>query len=281
MKKTNKDTNEKRHKLGLVFADIPSNYKVQDIRFNKPVIHRSFKDGKMVGSMIVKDIDEVKINKEKISYFTPNNIALLLSINTKSYEVAKELYNNYFKDDNKIYEDAIPERSTKLMDYIEAIQTAIVFGYTALETFINLSIPDNYIYENQNNKGIIENYNKEAIERWLDTKKKLNILKDVYKTNKLENQKWWSYFILLEQYRNSIIHQKTINSTGFYKEYFKSNIFEVCCITEKILKFFYDAHEENNQTNPIWPWLINESNSFPINNDYDSNNFEVVGRHEK
>ena len=269
------------NKLGLVFADIPSNYKVQDIRFNKPVIHRSFKDGELVGSMIIKDIDEVKINKEKISYFTPNNIAILLSVNTKAYKEAEELYKNYFKDDNKIYEDNIPERSVKLMDYIEEIQTAIVFGYTALETFINLSIPDDYIYENQNNKGIIENYNKEAIERWLDTKKKLNILKNVYKTNKLEKQKWWSYFILLEQYRNSIIHQKTINSTGFYKEYFKSNIFEVCSVTEKILKFFYDVHEENNQTNPIWPWLINESNSFPINNNYDSNNFEVVGRHEK
>lgn len=163
--------NDKPSKLGLVFADIPSNYKVQDIRFNKPVIHRSFKDGELVGSMIIKDIDEVKINKEKISYFTPNNIAILLSVNTKAYKEAEELYKNYFKDDNKIYKDNIPERAVKLMDYIEAIQTAIVFGYTALETFINLSIPDDYIHENQNNKGIIESYNKEAIERWLDTKK--------------------------------------------------------------------------------------------------------------
>lgn len=274
-------SDQKKHKLGLVFADIPSNYKVQDIRFNKPVIHRNFKDGKLTGSMIIKDIDEVKINKEKISYFTPNNIAILLSINTKSKNKANELFTNYFKDDKIIFEDAIPARSSKLIDYIEEIQTSIVFGYTALETFTNLSIPDDYTYENKNHKGIVENYNKEAIERWLDMKKKLNILKEIYKTNKLENQKWWSYFILLEQYRNSIIHQKTINSTGFYKEYFKNNIFEICNVSENIIKFFYDAHEENNQTNPIWPWLINESNSFPVNNNYDSQNFEVVGRHEK
>lgn len=272
---------DRNHKLGIAFADIPSNYEVQDIRFNKPVIHRSFKDGKLTGSMIIKDIDEVKINKEKISYFTPNNIAILLSINTKSKNKANELFTNYFKDDKIIFEDAIPVRSSKLIDYIEEIQTSIVFGYTALETFTNLSIPNDYIYENKNHKGIVENYNKEAIERWLDMKKKLNILKEIYKTNKLENQKWWSYFILLEQYRNSIIHQKTINSTGFYKEYFKNNIFEICNVSENIIKFFYDAHEENNQTNPIWPWLINQSNSFPVNNNYDSQNFEVVGRHEK
>lgn len=164
-------SDQKNHKLGIVCADIPSNYKVQDIRFNKPVIHRNFKDGKLTGSMIIKDIDEVKINKEKISYFTPNNIAILLSINTKSKNKANELFTNYFKDDKIIFKDAIPARSSKLIDYIEEIQTSIVFGYTALETFTNLSIPYDYIYENKNHKGIVENYNKEAIERWLDMKK--------------------------------------------------------------------------------------------------------------
>jgi hypothetical protein len=187
-------------------------------------------------------IAEVKINKDKISYFTPNNIAILLSINSKAHERASKLYYSYFKNDNVIYDDNIIKRSSKLMDYIEEIQTAIVFGYTALETFVNLSIPDNYIYENKNSKGIIETYNKEAIERWLDMKKKLNILQKIYNTKKLETQKWWTYFDLLEQYRNSIIHQKTINSTGFYKEYFKNNIFEICNISEKIIKFFYDAN---------------------------------------
>jgi|TARA_R110002050_G_scaffold11210_1_gene38118 hypothetical protein len=267
----------KRTKLGLCFFDTPENYKMDDIRFNKPQIHRYFEDGKLINSIIIKEIDQVKINKKEMTYFTPNNVAILLSISSKSYKEAKALFNDYFKDDNKIFEDDVPIRSTKFIDYIESIQTSIVFSYTALETFINLSIPEDYIFENKNNRGIIENYNKEAIERWLDLKNKLNILREVYKTNKLENQKWWSYFILLEQYRNSIIHQKSIKSTGFYKEYFKNNIFEVCTITEKILKFFYEAHESNNQTNSIWPWLINESNSFPVENHFDSNNLKVVG----
>lgn len=264
-------------KLGMCFFDTPENYKMDDVRFNKPQIHRYHENGKLKNSIIIKEIDQVKINKKEMTYFTPNNVAILLSISSKSFKESKELFNNYFIDDIKIFDDDVPIRSTKLINYIESIQTSIVFSYTALETFINLSIPDDYIYETKNSKGIVENYNKEAIERWLDLKKKLNILKEVYKTNKLENQKWWSYFILLEQYRNSIIHQKSIKSTGFYKEYFKKNIFEVCTITERILKFFYEAHESNNTTNPIWPWLINESNSFPVENHYDSNNLKVVG----
>lgn len=267
----------KRKKLGLVFIDKPENYKIDDVRLNKPVIHKYFEKNQLTSSMIVKEVDAVKINKKEITYFTPNNVAILLSISNKSCKEAKSLYHNYFKHDNKIFDDDVPERSIKLVDYIELIQSSIVFSYTALETFINLSIPDDYVFENQNNKGIVEHYNKEAIERWLDLKKKLNILKDVYQTKKLENQKWWTYFKLLEQYRNSIIHQKSIKSTGFYKEYFKDNIFNVCTITETILKFFYDAHESNNKTNPIWPWLINESNSFPVETFYDTNNLEVVG----
>jgi hypothetical protein len=44
-----------------------------------------------------------------------------------------------------------------------------------------------------------------------------------------------------------------------------------------IIKFFYEAHAVNNRTNPIWPWLVNEKNYFPVNQQYDSQNFEVKG----
>jgi hypothetical protein len=44
-----------------------------------------------------------------------------------------------------------------------------------------------------------------------------------------------------------------------------------------IIKFFYEAHAENNSTNPIWPWLVNDKNYFPINDQYDAKHFEVIG----
>lgn len=55
-----------------------------------------------------------------------------------------------------------------MYNFIETVQVAIVFGYTALETFANLSIPQNLEYKaNINSKGIIKIYNKNAIERWV------------------------------------------------------------------------------------------------------------------
>ena len=168
--------------------------------------------------------------------------------------------------------------SSKVCDYIECIQTAIVFGYTALETFANLSIPEGYRYNTRNNyKGTTEVFDKKAIERWVSLKVKFQfILKEVYKTKKPELQKWWGHFLNLEKYRNDIIHQKSINNTSFYKTYFKRTIYSICESPVSIIKFFYQAHAENNRTNPLWPWLVNEQNYFPIT-EFNSKNFEVIG----
>lgn len=291
-KKANRGHSTKT-KGGLVVGLFPDQYKVVDPRLNKPVCYQQIEKGEISGSMLLQDIDTASINKnKKITYFCPNNIALLLSVNAKSLEKAKTLNSDFFQnpsielelgkneDKNK---PSLNERSSRVCDYIEHIQTAIVFGYTALETFANLSIPDDYTYSSRNNaKGTMEVYDKKAIERWLSLNIKFQyILRDIYKTKKPASQRWWGLFSKLEKYRNDIIHQKTINSTKLYKEYFKTTVFSICESPVSIIKFFYKAHAENNRTNPIWPWLVNEKNYFPLNTEYDSSKFEVIGnRHE-
>jgi hypothetical protein len=112
----------------------------------------------------------------------------------------------------------------------------------------------------------------------LSLKEKIQyILTDIYKTDKTEGQKWWGHFNNLEQLRNDIIHQKTVKTTEFYKDYFNERIFEICKCPKEVIRFFYNAHEKNNQTNPIWPWIEGEKNIFPINTKYDSQEFEVIG----
>lgn len=190
---------KKNDKKGLVVGLFPDQYKVVDSRLNKPVCFQQIENGTVTGSMLLQDLDTVTINKNKeISYFRPNNIALLLSVNSKSLEQAKTLYNDFFQNssvevelkkiegDKKTFLNGI---SSKVCDYIEYIQTAIVFGYTALETFANLSIPDEYTYVIQNSsKGTSEIYDKKAIERWLSLKVKLQqILREIYKTKKLDS----------------------------------------------------------------------------------------------
>jgi len=280
---------KKNNKMSLVVGLFPQQYQIADIRLNKPVCHQQIENGEITGSMLLQDLETTLSEEGKeITYFCPNNIAVLLSVSSKSLAKAKQRYEEFFNSpsiefrlekiegDKKVFLNRV---SKTVCDYIEHVQTSVVFAYTALETFANLSIPYGYIYQTENkSKGVVEIYNKEAIERRLSLKVKFQyILRKIYDTEKLERQKWWGHFSNLERYRNEIIHQKTINTTSFYKEYFKKTIFQACETPLPIIKFFYEAHAEHNRTNPIWPWLVNEKNYFPVNTQYDSKNFEVVG----
>lgn len=279
---------KKIERLSIVVGIDPKNYEVSDQRLMKPVCHQQHENGRLTGSMLVQEIDSVVLDRKRTAtYFVPNNIALLLSTSKKTLMTAKGIYDSYLINKDieinlkKLSGDkktAMNEISSKVCDYLEFIQTAIVFSYTALEAFANLSIPDDYKYVTpKNSRGISETYDKKAIERWLTLKTKIkNVLVAIYNTPKAENQPWWGHFSNLEKYRNDIIHQKTIDSTKFYKTYFKSSIFSVCRSPIEVIQFFHDSHAAQDRTNPIWPWL-KENNGLPINRSYDSQHFEVVG----
>ena len=275
--------NNKKEKTGLVVCLFPEQYEIFDHRLNKPVCHQKYENGRLTGSMLIQDIDEVSIKGKMIQYFSPNNIGLLLSISLLHVKNSEKIFIDTIKNidfqENRNKKEALNSVSSIICNYIEEIQIAIVFGYTALETFANLSIPEDYEYKKKNEtKGIHELYEKGSIERWLSLKEKIQyILTDIYKTDKTDRQKWWGHFSNLEQLRNDIIHQKTVKNTEFYKDYFKEKIFEICKCPKEVIRFFYSAHEKNNQTNPIWPWIEGENNIFPINTKYDTQRFEVIG----
>ncbi|WP_198332338.1 hypothetical protein [Psychrobacter aquimaris] len=273
-----------KSKSSLVVGLTPAGYKIPDVRMTKPTFHFA-KDSS--GSMLIQEIDTVKLNRSrKISYFVPNNIGMLMSVSTKASNRAKEIFDGKFKSSNyelditKLTGDkkgAISAISQDVYDYIEAIQSAIVFAYTALEAFANLSIPHGHTYQaKKNSKGIIESYDKVAIERWLSLKTKIKyILPELYETKAVEKQKWWGQFVTLEEYRNEIIHQKSIDSTEFYKAYFKDSIFNIINCIESVISFFYVAHQANGKTNEVWPWLKDHIDIPSV--EFQQNNFEVTG----
>lgn len=283
-----KKRKEQNGKLGLVVGTTPDRFELGDTRLMKPVCHQTYDNGSLQGSMLIQDIDKVSLSKKtNITYFVPNNVALLLSVSEKALIAAKKTDTDNFSnpevelDLEKMDGDRkamMNSASSLVCDYLENMQTSIVFGYTALEAFVNLSIPESYTYTtDKNNKGISELFDKKAIERWMPLKTKIkNILTDIYATKRIDNQKWWGQFLSLEQYRNDIIHQKSISHTEFYKVYFKQSIFDVCKSPSEVIRFFHDAHAEDNKTNPIWPWMEGKK-SLPVNTSYDSSKFEVVG----
>ncbi len=283
-----KKKKEQNGKLGLVVGTTPDRFELSDTRLMKPVCHQKYENGSLQGSMLIQDIDKVSLSKKtSITYYVPNNVALLLSVSDKALLAAKKTYTDNFTNPDIVLnldkmkgdkKELMNSASSLVCDYLENIQTSIVFGYTALEAFVNLSIPENYTYTTEkNNKGISELFDKKALERWLPLKSKIKkILTDIYKTKKIEGQKWWGHFSSLEQYRNDIIHQKSISHTEFYKVYFKQSIFNVCKSPNEVILFFHNSHAEDNRTNPIWPWMEG-AKSLPVNVSYDSSKFEVVG----
>lgn len=273
-----------RNKPYLIIGLNPQDYEIFDKRIMKPITYQlSFEEEKIEGSMVSQIIDDVQIGKKKIEYCMPNNVGVLLSISKKSNEQAKKYFKEHFEEIDQANIDKedkikfLKRKSIEVCDYIELIQSSIVFSYTSLEAFSNLSIPENYFYVQKiKSKGIDERYDKEAIEKWINLTTKLNvILPEIYKTKKLQETNLWSYFTKLEKLRHEIIHQKSIDRTEFYKVYFNRDIFKVSNIGEEIIKYFY-KNQKLSISNPLWPWVIGDKKEFPIFK-ADPERFEVIG----
>lgn len=273
-------------KLVLVVGINPDNYELDDHRLRKPVWYQKNENGHIVGSGLFQEFDQLNVNNLEMTYFQPNNIAILLSISKKQLELAEKFFNAQFKNtqnelnyrnfsgDRKKF---IGEKSIAICDYIELIETSIVFSYTSIEAFANISIPENYTYKNKT-RGVEEIYDKEKIERWISLKDKIRvILPEIYKVKKPTQKKWWGDFIHLEKYRHNIIHQKTIDSTVFYKKYFDKDIFRICSTAEIVIQYFYDETAKQNRTHIMWPWLKKVKSEFPISYDFNKTKAETIG----
>jgi hypothetical protein len=259
-----------------IMAFRPEDYHIFDYRINKPVTVREANRSNepFTPDFIVQETDEIKIDsKHTLEYFIPNNIALLLSISDKSLKRGLEIFKHFInpdKPENDIARvskdnrlDFLKQKSKHYCDYIEEIETAITFAYTAVEAFANISIPDNYLHKLPDKEGII--YEKQAIERWTSLVEKVaTILPAIYKTKSIKSQPFWTNFKLLEDYRNAIVHQKTVERADFFKLYFKGNIKDICKSSEAVIKYFYEAHVETNKINPLWPWLVGKEKDFPV-----------------
>jgi len=266
-------------------------YTERDPRLNKPVCHQEYRGEDLAGEVLLQEADELCIDGKRALYFCPNNIGMLLSVSKTNAESAKWIYDcrllpalsskplndvSYFEF-SKLFSD-----SNVVCDFLQHVQVSLVFGYTALEAFANLSIPDHHSITKQSHKGIQEIYDKTAIDRWLSLKEKIkDILPGIYNAPSVKDQEWWPMFCRLEQMRHDIIHQKSIDHTELFKQYFKKDIFSICLCPEVVVKHFYTTHLQNNKTNPIWPWLEGEDPVFPLNAVRDKNMFEHLdGNHD-
>jgi len=218
---------------------------VSDVRMARPIVYNVKSIKKFVTLQRSEMFD---ISGVEITFPTPNNVSIFANIANREKQQAKNIHSSLIMKDAKSKKDIEikNEDIKRLYNYLEHIQTSIIAIYTALESFANIAIPNDYTHTFKNNKGIVESYDKTAIERWLKTSEKIaDLLPSILNSSSPKELPSWSNFKELESIRNDIIHQKTEKTTPsrdinsrFIGKLLNPNIFEIVEAGFDLIKFF-------------------------------------------
>lgn len=149
-----------------------------------------------------------RFNDREISFGDPSATALFLNQSHKSFEEALAIQ-PFLKE----WPPSDAKPTARVYDYLEAIYASVVFAYTALEAFVNEEIPENFIYEveEQTDSGLfsVNQFDKEQIERKFSLSEKLaSILPKALGSASPKGTSEWEEFVYLRRFRDRIIHMK-------------------------------------------------------------------------
>lgn len=251
-------------KKAMIYKYTPNNIELIDCRILRPKIVSPEEDPEV--KLLQRDTDTLKIEKKyDLNYLTPSIVAIQLNVAKKSILESIKKYKKikkYAIQRKDISESRkskfIIDDSIELYDYIESAQAAIVFSFTALETFINLSIPEEYIFTQKDHKKT-STYNKLQIERWISWEIKLSeIIPEIYSFEGIKQKSFWSNVMKLVSLRNDIIHQKSFNDSSSIENIFNVNLPFICFSANEIIIFITQCAHKNTDSIP------NNFEQFPV-----------------
>ncbi|MEZ6031525.1 MAG: hypothetical protein R3C17_00350 [Planctomycetaceae bacterium] len=248
--------------LDIVNGYLPDDYifPIPDPRSNKPEI---LFDKKTKHTHLIQRLVETEAGSTSFGLAIPNEIALALSVAGKAQSRAVQLRNKVLQHARQVNGSLHKQEVVDAYDYLEQIQTCIVFSYKSVEAFCNASIPDDFVYTRTNSKGILEHYPKQQIERWINTSEKVSkILPTVLSTQDPNQESFWSGFQNLERMRNEIMHSKSSSSAKILAELFSDAVDDYVRASRELLHYFI----KTDSANPIFPFGFGKSSiqSFEI-----------------
>ena len=112
-----------------------------------------------------------------------------------------------------------------IYNYFGLTSGFVIFLFTSIESFINQMIPDDFIYEDEQNKRT-EIYNKNQIQEFLDFKTKITkVLNKATEKNFFSNQTPTNQLIWkLKEFRDDIIHTKQDENPLKYNNLIKKSL---------------------------------------------------------
>lgn len=234
--------------------------KIADYRVSRPAFFLE-KGGKTV--MAAQQLSSFTIDGSNFVFLTPNSITLSYSKSWKEYSQALKIYDEIVRPNLKpgITYDVTDKDLRKLYDYFEHIQASIISIYSAIEALGNVAIPNGYSQTVKNNKGVMETWSKENIERWKATTEKIGkIVPEILKIASPSTEWFWQDFLALKAIRDDIIHQKqSARDPNKADEEFLSILLNPTIFTKimagfGLIRYFCD----NNKGHLYFPILENE-----------------------
>lgn len=142
----------------------------------------------------------------RIAFTLPNATALFLNLSKRHYDEALTVARGFSVAPTL---QSLDDEAT--FAYLENIMASVVFAYTALESFANDEITDDFTYSVDKTKST-EVYDKSQIERFLSLEVKLgDILPAVCGVPSPKGVKIWQDYLALESLRHSVIHMKKVD----------------------------------------------------------------------
>ena len=220
---------------------------IGDHRFNQPiaVFNKSENETGIFQRLLLTEIGGAQV-----AFAAPNEIALALGASRNAFIRVKDQRQRLLALAQA--KGAIHgEEATHFYDALEDLQISVIFSYKAIESLCNALMPDDYVYEVEDTKGIIQRYRKEQIERWVATSTKVkDILPAVIGCPKPSEQPFWSDFKSLERLRNELVHSKSKSSAEILSELFSEKVARYLRSTSDLIKFFY-THSKLRQKFPV------------------------------
>lgn len=155
-----------------------------------------------------------KFNGQVLSFGIPSGPGLFLSLALNCYQQASKIDLTNCFDNHPYPQGTWPENHTNLFNFFELMIGQIIFSYTAIETFSNISIPKDYKFEFKRiDPKSIKLYDKDQVERRLSLDKKLDlVLPEVLSVNSpAKESEIWIQFLFHKELRDRLIHLKSID----------------------------------------------------------------------
>lgn len=153
---------------------------------------------------------EEKVGKEVVEFSLPSGSALFLSLALKA---RRESLQFSIKSEFNIYPKGCwPDDHQNLFNFFESMIAQIIFSYSAIESFANISIPSDYLFNHRSKEGKRETFDTNKIEKLTNLDTKLSIiLPEILKTANPKGKSVWESYKKLERLRNRVIHLKKID----------------------------------------------------------------------